>query len=200
MHTRPEKRALHLLHTALDLVIEADGRAAETLLVVRSGFAGHPRAASYNGDRVNGGTTVLDEHGTPMPARSDPTGEAAIRPDQAAAEHRTILALVARLYDVSRELADHLARHALHAPTLKDLRDTASANEKRCESCARIELTPGIPWDNYAGDHPRTTAKGNLGIPMALCESCYRFTMRTGVLPTRAELETRAARGKKATS
>lgn len=71
-----------------------------------------------------------------------------------------------------------------HEATAKD-RQLSAMNEKDelgCEHCATIGK-----WEKVYVDS--STVKGNLVIPMRLGYFCYRYTLDTGTLPTRKQLE-----------
>lgn len=87
-----------------------------------------------------------------------------------------------------REDADWLVRLAQRwsprEPTPKD-RTLSAVNQKDdpgCEHCRSIGKWAAI----YK---PRTTCNGNLEREVACCAFCYRYTMDTGSLPTRKQLE-----------
>ena len=184
LHNRPERRALNDLDATTHIFHTLTATVATQLLAMREAMNGHPRAANYDGARVSGTTTIVDEHGTPMPARSDPTGEAAIRPDRASVDHRNTLADLGQLHDLVIRLADRLGHYTTHPATDKEQKDTEQANAVHCQSCVRTESSTGVPRQETVYKL-HTTVKANLRTPYNLCSWCYTWVRDTGRLPTR---------------
>lgn len=163
----------------------------DVLARIHDATSGQPGAARTDTIRSSGHATVLDEHGIPMPAVSDPTGEAGIRPDPAAAAHNRIEQLAKRLLTDAEALLFELGPWLARAPLAKELRETERANTPGCESCARIDgpALNGVPWWN----HPRTTVTLNLvsgeRTKVRVCEWCEAVFRADGRLPTEAEVE-----------
>lgn len=122
---------------------------------------------------------------------SDPTGEAALHPDDASA---TLAEVSGGLVEVQRIL-DRVLRKVEMATSaggdLRSLGDDTKA-EPGCESCARIDGPRGGKWWNppHGG---RTTLDGALPHPMLLCKTCRRDVLNPDVkrLPSKPELEKR---------
>lgn len=143
--------------------------------------------ASYNGWPAGSGDgpgSVLDEEGIPMPSVSDPTGEAALRPDKAR-DAETLI--VKQLNHAKRALDQAIAeatRWTLRDATTFDA-DQSSAGEDGCESCARIRGPRTHKWWNPVY---RTTLLAN-GARLGLCRWCFDWSRRTGELPPKDTLE-----------
>jgi hypothetical protein len=149
---------------------------------------GRPQAQRLETDRTSGHATVADDEGIPMPAVSDPTGEAAIHPDRAASDLRKMNDLLLRMRRDADELSVLQATYRVDGPTADRLRSEADRakvdNKERCESCARV--------NHWSPVHRRSTVKGNLPRPMPLCRSCYHDVLATGKLPSLSDVRARA--------
>ena len=111
----------------------------------------------------------------------DPTGEQAIRPDQAAADLRAVARAAAAYLDAARKLDRILANYTIRPPSIVDLAQVERDNvkpEPGCSSCIRVQ------W------HP--AAKGRAG----MCEACYRLEWRLGRRPTVHEVEYKHSHGR----
>jgi len=168
-----------------------DGQGRTVVNRMREAMAGQPRAQSLEGDRTTGFTTTVDEDGFPVPAVSDPTGEAGIRIDHA---HRSLV-------DLDRQLrAAHMAADRIvrildtftpRPATSYEQRQLRMDNEPGCWSCAHVEVVRGVPrWEPVW----RTGNPGGvLAEPRALCHWCWRFAVDFGRLPTKTELDSHHA-------
>lgn len=143
--------------------------------------------SSYNGWPAGSGegpSSVLDDQGTPMPSISDPTGEAALRPDKA----RDAETQIARHLTAARRALDQAyaeaARWTLRDATAYDAGQT-SGGEDGCESCARIRGPRTARWWNPLY---RTTTLAD-GARIGLCRWCFDWSRRTGSLPPKDQLE-----------
>jgi hypothetical protein len=172
---------------AAGLLTAITAQLPDALARIHHAYNGHPGATRTDTTRTQGHTTTLDEHGTPMPAISDPTGENAIRPDPAHAAHVRIEQLARRIYTDTLALQDELVPWQGRAPLSLELRETESVNTPGCESCAKIDgHHEGTPWWNQ----PRTTIRlGLLGKPIRVCAWCETQYRKDGRLPTKQELE-----------
>lgn len=189
LHTAADRRLIRRAHTVAQTTAVIAAELGAKLHVIRDNLAGHPAAASYEQDRVAGHTTVVDDRGVPMPGTVDPTGEAAIHPDRAAADHAELVRHVATLERHATTVADLLGRYDARTPTDKERRDAERAHDPGCASCARIPhpSTGGPRWEPPVTTQP-TDANGNLAQPQWLCWWCRRWVLDTGRLPTVAEL------------
>lgn len=135
--------------------------------------------------RAGSPSTTVDDEGVPMPALSDPTGEAAIRPHLGNEAARRRNQLEAALVATRRQLlaAIDQARPITHppvpSPTLTD--------ELWCEHHARHGMTEPRGTEKEVGKHSR------------LCGWCHAFNRTHGQLPPKALLEHKAA-GERITS
>lgn len=189
LHSAADERLIRRAHAVAKSTTVIAAELGAKLHVIRDNLAGHPAAASYEQDRVAGHTTVVDDQGVPMPGTVDPTGEAAIHPDRAAADHAELVRHVATLERHATTVADLLARYDARTPTDKERREAERANKPCCASHARIrnEVTGGPQWEDPCTKKP-TDAAGNLAQPMWLCTWCRRQVLETGRLPTVAEV------------
>lgn len=150
-------RVLTLMDT-----IDGDGRNLEGRMV--DGYRGHPKAASYDSDRVTASGT------------SDPTGNAAIqRRNMAETDHKLVRArsrdLLELVYGMEKVAASYTPRPA----TDKERREVDGANDPGCTSCARTEVRQGLArWEPVHKDK--------------LCRFCYQYRRDTGLCPTEAQL------------
>lgn len=136
----------------------------------------NPTAANYDADRVTAtGTT-------------DPTANAALRHDQA----KTDLATIGRQLEAARtnlnNVAVILANYAPRQASQTDRARMATDNEPHCESCARLEITEGIPRWEPPLTQERTTVGDRLTEPVWLCRWCYDHAVACGCKPTVEEL------------
>lgn len=147
------------------------------LSLMKEAQTGQPGARSYDSPMVGGHSTVLDEFGVPMPAISDPTGEAGIGADEARVDEADTLSDVRQLKTIGDRMVWRFARYQARAATEKQRRETEKANDPGCELCARMgQFSP-----------PRvlsSDAKGNLDRPHRLCTWHYEFVLATGRKPT----------------
>jgi len=171
---------------------------------IRDSLAGHPRAASYDGARPGPRPwcwtherdlarcqrdgllctgEVVEVH--------DPTGEAAIGGDPAAADLKALGRLAAQLRRDTEAVADILARYGKRAPRPSEIDATTNANAPHCESCSRIEVAKGVPWWVEPLTQERTTVAGRLTTAQWLCRWCYEHVVDRSCLPNDDELEQR---------
>ena len=154
---------------------------------------------------AEGGGPTLDENGHPMPRISDPTGEAAIRPDIASADRAVIAEATRELVKAVRAFADDPTPHTAHtvetvaglllsfaerwAPRHAHAADKARSDDvPGCESCARL-VDRGRPLfveaERNKGRHARRTVEGK---ERYLCSPCANFARGVDRLPTKDEL------------
>lgn len=186
-----------LLDELLDAAETVEQRTAAAITLLENSLNGHPRAARY--DRNSTRTTILwcDQHqrhhsicklelrdcgGTPI-TTTDPTGDAALQPDEAAtalADHdRDILAAHSILTRAARRATTW--QPAVIAPID---RNSPTAPDGKCVNCWRDDKeqvdiarrADGTPY--YAG----------------LCGFCGGFRTDHGVLPPLAILKLHHAR------
>lgn len=165
---------------------------------------GHPQAAAWD----NGPRSALvwcDLHqqdvrmchqetwgctGVPLNHPNDPTGDAAMRCDRAADDERMYRDNVGRILRALAAMADTQARYpAARKPNAYERQLTATENDPRCESCARIEIAKGIPWWVEPRTKERTTIGGRLEQPMWCCDWCENHVIQTGLIPSEDEVE-----------
>lgn len=175
---------------------------------VELSMAGHPKAASWeSGPRSDPafcwthGRDVSVCHrnnlacmGDPMSGPSDPTGSAAIQADAAADDERTYRDCVTKALRLMETAYDIQSRFPpTRKPNAYERQQTADPNAPHCESCARHEVSKGVPW--WQDIHPnlknRTTVKDRLKEPMYLCKFCWEHVAERGCLPNPEELEFR---------
>lgn len=159
-----------------------------TLRAMRDAMAGQPGAQSYDNPVVGGHRTVLDDEGIPMPALSDPTGEAAVTAaqgqDQASIDHRDTLKDIHAVAVIFDRMTTRFARYQPRSATDKERRETERANDptaRGCELCQRAGH-----WHPPFTDKP-TDVAGVLDEPYLLCEWHWRFVRKMGRLTTEQE-------------
>lgn len=158
-----------------------DGRNLPDRIVLAKN--GHPRAASYTPSEPalrepEAGVPEWPE-GIPGPSRSDPTGEAGIRPDRAAADHHTFAKAI-RAARVELDKAARVAsRYVTRSATDKERREMEEANTDK----------PGCYTHAKAGLWAQADRAGQ-------CDACYRFENRVGRPPSIAEVTQYEDRGK----
>jgi hypothetical protein len=166
------------------------GRILETfpdrVHTMRAAQAGQPGAARYDGNRVSGFVTVLDDEDKPVPAVSDRTGEQAVHnvehQDRAAADFDW----AKKLTKQARKTNDGLERidHTWKPRKATDKESRATPNPRGCDSCATIPSPSHQgPWWNEIWRS--TTLDGQ---PLDLCRWCTDWLRDTGRLPKADEL------------
>jgi hypothetical protein len=150
-------------------------------------LGGQPGAQDTQQDRTSGHTTVTDEHGTPMPARTDPTGEAATRHDPATHSLRQIrrdaTTIASAVERIIREFERYAARPA-NAYERAQTREAGRNDDPGCSSCARLEVSQGIArWEPV----DCSVRLGDELVPV--CRWCRSWVKDTGVLPDRRVLQ-----------
>lgn len=167
--------------------------------------AGHPRAASWdNGPRSdkaycrNHDQDVKKCHSDCMPCvgeshyvgHSDPTGDAAMDTDVAAIDLDNLRRAVKRLKDAAELVENIISSYpGRRKANAYERQQTADENAPRCESCHRIEIAKGVPWWVEPLTQERSTVSGRLSAPMWLDRFCYDHVVKTGIIPSEAEVE-----------
>lgn len=177
--------AIHLLNAIHHH--DHDGRGL--LARIRLGQNGHPRSASYEPSTTRNADPEPSHDwpdGIPAPTRSDPTGEAGIRPDRAANDLNEFARLAGTLQRTTARMIRIANAYTPRPPTLADQRALERANavpDPGCTSCARTEAAKGVTrWEPiHRGD---------------LCRWCYDWQRSHGEAPTVAQLRDHHA-GKK---
>lgn len=192
-----ESRIVDLTEQTTELLVRASNALPGVLAVVAAErTAVHIKAQAYDGVRVSGFTTELDDDGHPIPVRHDPVGEhvarssersdAALVPIEAAA--RAVANAVEALV---RSLEPHQAGVRLAVTDLPTLRAEAKkraleeariARENELVDCCRSCLRIGVQVKYL---HQRVVD----GDPWKLCRFCYDEHRGTGSLPERDVLE-----------
>lgn len=125
---------------------------------------------------------------------SDPTGEAALRPDPTERAMSELTATWAKIHGLARRVED-LTAWLLQGPETKaearrreDERKTLTEdNARRCWSCARIEQSPGQPWNCGCTNLSRTDV--GLDEPKVVCKWTRRHLNPDGTLPSVEDVE-----------
>jgi len=151
----------------------------------RDGWSGHPKAAAYDRTTPSGhprhdsGIEDADPDLGWRRTTSDPTGDAAIRPDRAATSRRKVeralKAIEGNLETIQRELA-HWAEPRPATDYERRLVEQSNAKpDPGCASCARTEVAHGVDrWEPvYAKD---------------LCRWCWEWERSVGRPATLDEL------------
>lgn len=189
-----QSRMVGTLNTATEALTRADNALPGVLAVIAAEHtAVHLKAQSFDGVRVSGFTTELDDDGHPIPVRSDPVGRAVA--DGLDAQDIVLLKIESRVREVAKavealvsEMEPHQsAGHRMTAPRSQLAREAAEAaleqarvdreNEPCCRSCARLDRSEPITY--------RRAIDGDV---MGLCRWCYDYHRSEGGLPTRDEL------------
>lgn len=181
---------LSRLEADLVVFLEACADLRQALATARADTAGI-RAQNYEGVIVSGHTV------------SDPTGQAAIAPgriDIAVSEiHHDLdwFNMMTARFDWNVKWLRRTPLTSAEARRREDeRRDLADGNRHRCWSCARVEVSPGLPWDCGCPDLRRTDVGGVLDEPRPLCRWTVRYVERFGELPTIDEVELHRRGGK----
>lgn len=154
---------------------DASGRTA--LDRIRDAMQGHPKAASYDTDRVSASGT------------SDPTGNAAMRADRAAQDRKRLDDILHRIRRDSYDALTILTQYQPRQANDHERARTAHDNDPHCESCARLEIAKGVTWWVEAHTQERTTVADQLDQPMWLCRWCYDHVLSRGCKPNEDEVE-----------
>lgn len=124
--------------------------------------------------------------GVPIAVSGDPAGEAAMRPDRAAADRARLEELLKSMGRQAGQVLDILARYTPRQATEKEKRETLKANQREagCESCARTEVSRGVPrWEPV---YRRTLVDD---AATDLCRWCWEWHRSLGSLPPTVQLE-----------
>lgn len=144
---------------------------------IRDARNGQPSAIRYDGDKITATGT------------SDPTAQAALRPDNAARDHQNLeTALATARRNLERALAI-VNTYTPRPPSELERQRMADANEPHCESCARTEVAKGITRWEPPLTQERTTVSERLPEPLWLCRWCYDHVTQTGTKPNVDELD-----------
>jgi len=155
------------------VTVDRDGRTVVNRM--REAMNGQPRAQNLEGDRTTGHTTVTDDQGWPMPSVSDPTGEAALRPDRAYRDLVELDKQLGRAHAAVEHALRILSAHTPRPSTEAERRKVEVGNTPGCESCARTEVAKGVRrWEPIYRQE--------------LCSWCWQWERDTGRRPTDAEL------------
>ncbi len=169
-----------------------DAHDSQTMLGrMRDGYQGHPRAAAYDGEtrdapKAEAFMVSTDDEGW-RPLNSDPTGEAACRPDKAAHHRRELEKMASRIEAFTRTEYDKFLAIAYHyEPPRKadanDIAQVAKTNTKpepNCDSCGRIPYRFHAP--KYTGKVGKRTIR--------MCDTCAAWVLDFGTLPPIEYLE-----------
>lgn len=166
--------------------LHAGATATERMRALQGNLA----AQRYDSPSVAGHRTVLDERGVPMPAVSDPTGEAAIgRVDLARRDAERFDKALGGLSGNLARLEAIVGRYG--PPTAgSELAVDNTKAEPGCENCAQLRVAGRQRWEPVDSRRKGKTDVGEqLEQPMHLCVWCYDRTATWGRLPTTDELE-----------
>lgn len=198
-----QSRMVAVLNASTEALTRADNALPGVLAVIAAEHtAVHLQAQSYDGVRVSGFTTELDDDGHPIPVRSDPVGRAVA--DGLDSQDVVLLRIETRVRELAKavealtvELEPHQAAgHRMTAPRSELAREAAEAaleqarvdreNEPCCWSCARIGARSVV--------YKRRVVEGD---SVGLCRWCYDEHRDLGNLPTREDLEHYHSGGKR---
>lgn len=181
-----DSKRRRLIRETLAFLAEADKLVPSAVRGMRDGMNGWPAGVSYETDRSTGHATVLDDAGVSMPAVSDPTGEAAIRPDPAARDMEWMDRTIDSMHKQAKNLHLLSRRYQNRPATEKERRDTMgdADNARGCELCAELMVAPGVRrWEPVW----KTLRVDDKLVPV--CRWCGSFIRDTGRVPSRGELE-----------
>lgn len=127
---------------------------------------------------------------TMVPVRSDPTGEAATRPDPAAhalKQYRAELAAAIKATERATQWGSLWIGRP--APTIKKREAEADKPWPACQTCHRAPDPDNTKqrWYQKSETLQPTTVNRNLETPMLLCAWCAKFVRKHGRPPTKAE-------------
>lgn len=163
------------------------------MTAVINAMNGHPPGRGF--DSVGGRASVSfcephgREHcpcggGTTYAARSDPTGEAASRPDRAKQDHDRVVALAKSIRKQADELVGILARYGARSATDTERHSTGTPEDGGCWSCSRTHVSKGVARFEPAEKRPTVD-----GERRPLCSWCYDWLRQVGSLPPVAQVE-----------
>lgn len=184
MHRPPHPsnytRPLRQIEEAGEMWDRIHATLAETWPRIVDSIGGQPGAQDYDGDG-SGAASVLDEQGVPMPALSDPTGEACTRRDQPTKDLAELRRLcrqhIANAERVTAILASYQPR-----PADGYQRAHTAGDDPGCRSCARLEVGGAPRWEPV---HRGVELDGEV---VKLCSWCERWARHTGSMPPRRQL------------
>jgi hypothetical protein len=189
------------LHRLLGEAIELLDRVHPVLLArlddMTEALNGQPQSAAL--DRIGGRakTTFCEVHqrercpcgaGTPFANLSDPTGEAGIRPDAAAADRRHFEHLVESTARNAEAMVRLAAKWTPRPPTDREAAETLAVLNERdvsCWSCARTKDSQG----RQRWEPARCAIDVGGGVRRELCRWCQDWFRTTARLPSPSELE-----------
>lgn len=163
--------------TILRQIQTRDQHGTTVLDRIRNARNGQPSAIRYDSDKITATGT------------SDPTAQAALRPDNAARDYQELEATIA---SARRKLERALAivnTYTPRPPSDLERQRMADANEPHCQSCTRIEVATGIPRWEPPLTQERSTVGDRLPEPLWLCRWCYDHVAQTGTKPNTDELD-----------
>lgn len=179
-----DRQLIRHLADAADHLNQVANVIATVLPNIADARAGWPASSRFEGDRGSGHTTVTDENGMSIPAVSDPTGEAAVTPDPAAADHRQLARSVETIHSEARKLYGLMAKYQSRRALPSEKMATNANKKDGCSSCARLKHRDGEP--RWEPTHRTTDVNGK---HLDLCLWCYKWFRSQGVLPSTAELD-----------
>jgi len=178
-HPTSHARAQRQLADAVEVLDRILVQFPHLWAAVVDALAGQPGAQDTQQDRTSGHTTVVDEHGTPMPARTDPTGEAACRVDPAAADLRQLRRDCAQIALVAERIIATFARYQARAANEYERAQSAGGDDG-CQSCARVMGRSGLPQWTPVEQGVRLN-----GDVVKVCRWCRSWISRNGAMPDR---------------
>lgn len=181
-----DAKLVRLLTEAVELLDRSRTVISARLVDISDAFNGHPRSGALDSVGGRGKTTFCEAHGrercpcgagTPYANLSDPTGDAATRPDRAAEDRKRLEAALVSIERQAQDVVRLLGKYQPRPATDREIRETLRDNERgeACASCARLEAARGVRrWEPvFRGD---------------LCRWCYDH--RGGdPMPAKADVE-----------
>ncbi len=182
-----DRRLEQLLTDATELLDRCLPVLRERLGAMTEAQNGWPPGRGFDGDGRGSTVTFCEVHeqercecgaGTTYAARSDRTGEAALRPDKAAEHRKRIEAALRSIGSQAEDVVRLMALYGPRSATDSERRATVADNERLagCVSCRRTSVAAGVErWEPVFRDD--------------LCRWCYDWRRSTGAVPVPVELE-----------
>lgn len=172
-------RPLKQIEHAAELLARAANVLPQVWPRICDGISGQPSAQRTDGDGA--ASSVLDDHGVPMPRLSDPTGEANTRSDPSRRDIDELRRLAKRFHADAERFTAILASHQARSANGYERTHTAE-NDPGCRSCARLEVHGAPRWEPVH----RGVKLGDETVQ--LCSWCERWAREHGAVPPRQVL------------
>jgi hypothetical protein len=143
-----DRNLVRLLADAVENLDRSAGAIEAGLVSMHDALNGHPRSPALDSVGGRGRTTFCEVHerercacggGTPYENLTDPTGDAATRPDRAAVDRRRLEDALRSIGRQAEDVVRLLAKYQARPASDRERAETLKANERdvSCWSCAR---------------------------------------------------------------